>query len=133
MKADKQLESIWLEGDSFGFFGKFWDSKSPVNVIAGGRSSGALWTILPLGPCGVRHLRPNGRIADSCPSGCPARDHPPSAASDSSTLRASDCLHHGRSWHIGLRVYEALGAARENGTVAEHISTMHTCQHRNRI
>ena len=39
-----------------------------VAVIVGGASSGALWTILPLAPCAVRHPRPNGRIADSCPS-----------------------------------------------------------------
>ena len=39
-------------------------------VCLGSRAgcSGALLTILPLAPCGVRHSRPYGRIADNCPS-----------------------------------------------------------------
>src|SRR5205085_1674971 len=47
--------------------------ESPV-VIAGRRSSGALWAILPLLRRGVRRRQPNGSIANSCPCGSPARD-----------------------------------------------------------
>ena len=49
---------------------------SSVDVIVGGESSGALWAILPLFPRRVRHHQPNGSIANSCPCGSPAHDHP---------------------------------------------------------
>ena len=49
---------------------------SSVDVIVSGEPSGALWAILPLPPRGVRHRMPNGSIANSCPCGSPAHDHP---------------------------------------------------------